>query len=1131
MGHISQLTPILFEANETNFTTHNGLGYITNLRVYKVTQAMNGEFELYLEYPIGGSKDHYFEEFQKQRIVSARPNPYDPNHLFRIYDIEKSSQGHVLRIYARSHLFDLGGYVTKELKIDEKTGQEAMNSLKSHINAFETSKPITITFSSNITTKKSVEWKFKSVLSCIMGEENSLVSDWGAQIKMENFKISALSRVGSDTGNIIRYGKNITGVEVKTSTKDVITAIIPYSSTYNSKTSETTPIIGTVRKSPKFDSYPVAYYAAIEFSETEYGKETTTTDKYGNTQTKRTMTKAHLDSITANWFSENPGVDEPDVNVEVDLIDLSGTEDYAQFKILEQIQLGDTITVYSEHHKIDVEAQVIKVEYDGLTGKNTSVEIGNYKKNTYDDQRRIIVDIIDNTIDYVMPDILKPIVHEVMTVQSAANQKNKIFRGVVEPVPNETTVIEENDLWYKPILNDDGSVDHDIYQWELQIPGDPSSGSWKLILGTSLFKELEEEIDDARERLENSLPHFGENPPLNPEEGTLWYKPTTVDGEYDIFRWTGTKWDAVIGTGVSEEIADAIDEVMNKAKSRNRTFRGPTAPTGTLEDPLQEGDLWYKSIVVTVDGTSMVEWEIYRWSSAGSGAWMLTVSRYLNADNVIYGTIDASKIAVINLSASNITTGTLDADNVTITNLTVSDSMLASDISASKIVTGTLDASKVIVSNLSAGSLTTGTLDASLVTISNLTVTDSMLASGISATKITTGILDASNVTISNLDAGSITTGTLDASIIKSTGIEASNLLIDGGTASSRDNSYLKRRYKIAEPIADGEWVTVSVSMYCGSFYHGLLFLSDNTMNSLATAYYDNQLVPSKASGDTIVFHIPFQWYNVSPADPDEPYLRIYATYQHDRADTAQSTTRINWAVLRRGKIGTPNWIPAATEKVELGALGATIIEGGSIKADLITAGSGTFTGTIEANSGKIAGWNIGTNITTGTGSNYRMIAGATASTAFLYCGDPEWGQSKFRVSIQGQMRANWGSIGPLTISAEGLTYASASRFQISPTGYLRASGVSLSGSLVGSYHSSGGSSGGIFIDCQNSLTRIKASTGGAWQAFDLITVHAYSAATGSTRKSYTVLGISNPSGGGTPPAPPLPGIGNQFPM
>lgn len=71
------------------------------------------------------------------------------------------------------------------------------------------------------------------------------------------------------------------------------------------------------------------------------------------------------------------GCDLPAVNYKVNMIQLSDTVEYAGYKILECVGLGDTIHCRHAGINIDVTARVIRVSYDCIEKKNEEVELGN----------------------------------------------------------------------------------------------------------------------------------------------------------------------------------------------------------------------------------------------------------------------------------------------------------------------------------------------------------------------------------------------------------------------------------------------------------------------------------------------------------------------------------------------------------------------------------------------------------------------------------------------------------------------------------------------------------------------------------------------------------------------------------
>lgn len=71
------------------------------------------------------------------------------------------------------------------------------------------------------------------------------------------------------------------------------------------------------------------------------------------------------------------GLDKPSINVSVDFVDLSKTQEYAAYANLEKICLGDDVEVHDPVHGIDaITERVMGLTYDCIRGYNTKIEVG-----------------------------------------------------------------------------------------------------------------------------------------------------------------------------------------------------------------------------------------------------------------------------------------------------------------------------------------------------------------------------------------------------------------------------------------------------------------------------------------------------------------------------------------------------------------------------------------------------------------------------------------------------------------------------------------------------------------------------------------------------------------------------------
>ena len=443
------MKPILYQANETNYN-HRGLGSLNDVLEYKVTEVLNGEFELFLEYPVAGKM---YDEIKDNILIKAKPNRKDDPHVFRIYEIEKNLETQTVLIYARSNVYDLAGNLVPSLILRDHTPSNAWNRIKAA--ALE---PIDFSFYSDITSSANkLEWENQNPLSCVVGEEGSMLQTWGGELKFGNKWLWLYRRRGNDNVTTIRYGKNIEGLKVTYSTKGLTTAILPYAIIRDEVNDKDIKITGNIVKSQHINNYPYTYYQAVEYTEED-----------GVTNL------SSLNNMAQSYFTENKDVDLPVVNMEINLIDLSHSKEYAKFKDLEVVELGDTITVYVKKFNVNITAKVNKVVYNGLTEENEELEVGATRATLYDEYR----DLTDKEFHKN----IKPYEDNLNIIQIAANGKNRIFRGPKEPTDN----LQEGDLWYRPV----GDGEMELYIYDGSSWGDP-------VVTTGINKQIQAELDNA----------------------------------------------------------------------------------------------------------------------------------------------------------------------------------------------------------------------------------------------------------------------------------------------------------------------------------------------------------------------------------------------------------------------------------------------------------------------------------------------------------------------------------------------------------------------------------------------------------------------------------------------------------
>ena len=134
---------------------------------------------------------------------------------------------------------------------------------------------------------------------------------------------------------------------------------------------------------------------------------------------------------------------------------------------------------------------------------------------------------------------------------------------------------------------------------------------------------------------------YGSQEPANPRKGDVWFKQLP-NGNTEEYYFDGTVW--VLGAKTDQQ----WQENQAIAQGTHTTFYGIAVPVGAVK-----GDVWFKNDNNAPDGKSMYTYDGTNWIKFDGSA---------DASRLQIGTIDASKINVLNMSASNITTGRLSAN-------------------------------------------------------------------------------------------------------------------------------------------------------------------------------------------------------------------------------------------------------------------------------------------------------------------------------------------------------------------------------------------------------------------------------------------------------------------------------------
>lgn len=253
------MRPILYEQDEKQFRS-NGIAILHDAEECKVTEARNGKFELEMEYPVQGD---WATEITKGRYIFTKPNDYDEAHAFRIYEVQSDLEQNKLTVKAVSKTDELSGNVVKPFFAGSKSPKELWNTILE--NAVD---PVQYRFHSDLVLRTDYQSEeISNVLALLSGEENSITSVYGGEIKRTNDEIFLYRARGHEHVTTVRPRKNLKNIKITTNMDGKFTRILPYAKyTPEGENQKEVIVYGDIVKSDHYDDYAQKRIVAVDIT-------------------------------------------------------------------------------------------------------------------------------------------------------------------------------------------------------------------------------------------------------------------------------------------------------------------------------------------------------------------------------------------------------------------------------------------------------------------------------------------------------------------------------------------------------------------------------------------------------------------------------------------------------------------------------------------------------------------------------------------------------------------------------------------------------------------------------------------------------------------------------------------------
>lgn len=340
------MIPCLYASTETKFD-NNGIGKLADAQSCVVTEKRNGSFELEMVCPADGI---HAESLEEGNIILAKPSDTGRTQPFRIYKIATPIDGKLV-VKARHISYQLNFITVSPFATTSCTG--ALAGLENHA-ASDCPFAVWTDISSNAAFRLSTPSSFRN---CLGGIDGSVLDTFGGEYEWDRYEVKLHRCRGADHGVHITYGKNLTDFRMEKNIENVITGVHPY--WQNSETGEVTELPEKV--------------VLMEQRSVPYQK-ITVLDCTAGFQDKPT---AEMLRSYAQEYLKNTSLTEPQVDIDIDFIQLWNTPDYADVVEAEQVSLCDTVHVFISKLGIEVSSKVTETEYDVLLERYKSITLSN----------------------------------------------------------------------------------------------------------------------------------------------------------------------------------------------------------------------------------------------------------------------------------------------------------------------------------------------------------------------------------------------------------------------------------------------------------------------------------------------------------------------------------------------------------------------------------------------------------------------------------------------------------------------------------------------------------------------------------------------------------------------------------
>lgn len=282
---------------------------------------------------------------------------------FRIYRVVPELDG--ISVYARHISYDLMDNMIKRVEPTENmTGAQAVAAIKAAClmeNEFAFFSDLDSVYAP--AEDEETAWENTNPLEALLGDDG-VSGRYKGELARDWYDLYMVKRVGKDRGVSIREGKNLLGISYDVDISDVATRIMP---TGEDEDGNVLYLPETYVDSERIGDYPKPRWQHLNVAAAREVK---------SGDDKRTKEECYEMMREAARAEFEKGCDLPVLTVKVNFVNLAQTVEYAAYKVLQNIYLGDGVSVYAKRLNIAVTLRMVEYTFDCLKKQYTAMTLG-----------------------------------------------------------------------------------------------------------------------------------------------------------------------------------------------------------------------------------------------------------------------------------------------------------------------------------------------------------------------------------------------------------------------------------------------------------------------------------------------------------------------------------------------------------------------------------------------------------------------------------------------------------------------------------------------------------------------------------------------------------------------------------